>query len=267
MSKVFTPEEVRLGRVPHAEDFRPLADKYRKWLPTRSWFAGAIEFGSVLRGTPSRRSDLDLLIAYREDSGELAREELKDFRTRQGGYVPVNRQLLSTREIQYGMHTLGRGFLAHLEWAAENGGLIGSNPLVGIKLKGRHDARQDLEHYIVRKIRRCRNCDDDSWTEARCRVLENIAMAPTHAARRWLSLNGHADSTLHNKADVVRLLGEHLPSAAEKLRTVLTADAAYAEELNACLARYNRDKYNQALQQLSNHVGDTLVFLEKLSVR
>lgn len=267
MSKVFTPDEVRRGRVPHVEAFTPLANAYRAWLPSQPWFAGGILLGSVLHGTHTRRSDIDLVITYKEGCDPIAMQALKGFRRAQRTLIPVNINLWSENDLKRGQHTIGHGFYSHLTWAVENGGLIGENPLAGIRLKRHHGAKEDLESYILRNVRKLRefSCENgDAWTEAKCHDLGKVGMVPPHAARRWLSLHGHADNTLHKKADVVRLLNEHLPSAANNLRTALVADAAYAEELSTCLIRYDQHRYINALQRLSGHVGGVLVFLKKL---
>lgn len=90
-------------------------------------------------------------------------------------------------------------------------------------------------------------------------------MASVHATRRWLSLHGHADSTLRGKEDVAMLLARHRPSSERKLNELIAADAAYGQALNACLVHYDRGVYLDALGELSRHVGDTTVFLASLT--
>lgn len=267
MSKVFMPEETRNRHVPRVDAFLPLAEAYRAWLPRQYWFVGGILLGSVLQSTHTRRSDIDLFVVFREGYGPIAALALADFRKKHGGFVPVNINLWSKRELGNGVHTIGHGFFAHLKWAEEHGGLIGNNPIPNIVLRHRHRAQSDLVSYIAKKVKRLRefSCEHERWTERRCRTLEDVGMASVHATRRWLSLHGHNDNAFRRKEDAVELLGKHRPASGEKLSTLLAADAAYGRVLDTCLTRYDRGAYLDALGELSRHVGDATVFLASLT--
>ncbi len=267
MSKVFTPEAVRHRNVPDVGAFMPLAEAYRAWLPSQHWFVGGILLGSVLQGTQNHRSDIDLFIMFRKGYGQTATGALSDFRKMHAGFVPVNINLWSEQELRDGIHTIGHGFLTHLKWATENGGLIEKNPISSITLRERHNTRNDLLSYITQKVKKLRefSCEHDRWTERRHHVLEDVGMASIHATRRWLSLHGHTDNELRKKEDAVALLRRHRPASGEKLSVLLAADGAYARTLDACLMRYNHTAYINALGKLSQHVGEATVFLASLT--
>lgn len=269
MSKIFTPKEVRNQHVPRVDAFQPLAKKYQLWLPRQCWFEGGVLLGSVLQGTQTRRSDIDLFVVFTERYGQEATRALANFRRTHAGYIPVNINLWGARELIDGFHTVGHGFLAHLKWAVEHDGLIGgNNPIPHIKLRKRHGAQEDLESYIAKKVKRLRefSCEHGRWTERRCKALEDVGMASVHATRRWLSLHGHADSTLHRKEAVAMLLARYSPSSGEKLRALIAADTAYEVALNDNITnRYDYGAYVRALEELSRHVGDAATFLAGLA--
>ena len=268
MARVFITEAVRRGHVPVVGSFPILAQAYRDWLPGRPWFVGGILLGSVLQGTHNRRSDIDLLVTF-NGKEEPVKEELRTFWMRhRHTHVPVNVNLWHQEEIAEGRHTLRSGFLGHLRWAVENGGLIGSrDPLKRIKLLAHHGPREDLLSYIAQKVRKLRefSCEGGPWTEHRCSALEDVAMASLHATRRWLALRGHPDRGLRTREDAMRLLGEHEERLGRKLRELVNADAAYSVALTAYLNGGERKAYIHALEELGKHVGDATIFLDALS--
>lgn len=269
MGKVFTPQEIRSGHVPSVADFDRLAAQYREWLPSEPWFAGGILAGSVLQGKHNVRSDIDLFVAFLGREAD-ATGALHRFRHLAQGnpYVPVNINLWNVHELERSNHTVGFGFRSHLEWAAAHGGLIGKNPLVHLRLANRHNAREDLASYLAKKIKRLRefSCENDRWTEARCKTLENVAAASLHATRRWLAFRGHSDDDFRNKEDVIARLQEHRADLGNELRTLVDADVTYGKALEKALTQNQNDRkaYTHALEKLSTHTGGASVFLGKL---
>lgn len=269
MAKVFTPDAVRRGHVPKVASFPELARAYRDWLPGRPWFAGGILLGSVLQGTQNQRSDIDLLVAFRDRNQRSVTAELRNFWEQHHRlHIPVNINLWDEKELVNGRHTIGSGFLGHLHWAMQNGGRIGTHdPLARIRLMPRHEITEDLQGYIARKVRKLRefSCESGCWTEVRCSVLEDVGMASLHAARRWLALHGHPDQGLRRREDIGRLIGEYNSGLEQQLKSLLRADASYSAALSQRLEGGDQKSYVHALGELSKHVGDASVFLDALS--
>lgn len=263
MGKIFSWEEIVFKSVPEIKSF----DKVRHELEEKlsaSPFIGGIICGSVLRRNHNTRSDVDCLALYDIRQTELALS-IKQGLVAYANKLNVPLELISVDDCTARnlCHQIGPSFLKHLEWAAENGGIIRENPISHFALT--LDLFQDLKEYIRRKIRMLEK-NLDEWLildiKERCEFLQKIMEAPIYVVRNFLVWQGE-DLGRASKAIVLEKVSDkEWKSFLEKISDL---DILYSEELYRQMRNPDYDSYSTVLSKIEEVAPEVLGFAKSVA--
>ena len=125
MGRIFTWDEVSLGKIPDEDSIEEVADLVHKRLLEEKGVVFAALCGSVVRGDFNIRSDVDCVVvldsAY-ESQVRKVTNSLSVFAREL--YVPVNFIPCDVQIAATGFHHLGPAFVRHVESSIQAGGLI-----------------------------------------------------------------------------------------------------------------------------------------------
>jgi len=125
MGRVFSPEEIETGAVPHAANFTAAAEFLLDTIAETNvdddtpYTVGTLVFGSTTTGTATPRSDLDVLIAYHDDYHKPRSSALMHYRgifqnIKDMFHVPVESTVESNMTLVSGSHSIDDIFLQTL---------------------------------------------------------------------------------------------------------------------------------------------------------
>lgn len=186
MGRIFSFDEIHNGLVPSPEDF--LEAKQRafdslEFLVAKGDIIGAMAFGSVAKGTPSERSDFDLLVITPGNDQNDGLDEIVQS-IRQDTRVGIEPVVLPEKFARTGFHCIDSCFLLHLRGITPSGNTVGRNP-VSILTPPSLPITRVHEQYLIQKLRKLREGRFASEAD-RQRYLQRALEAPMNTGRRTL---------------------------------------------------------------------------------
>lgn len=261
MGKIFTFDEIENGLVPNPDKFATakiqVIDSLRQ-LVTTGEVVGAIVFGSVAKGSPSERSDFDLLVITPQEPVNNHISEIMSavFNDTNVAIEPI---IIPEGLARRGMHTIDESFAIHIKQIPTETNLVGKNPsevLVPFNLP----LLKVHEQYLAQKLRRLREGMFTRSKVDRQRVLQRALEAPVNTGRRTLQALhrlGATEMTLldDGKPYVINLFREVFGNTplVDDFNLILQQDARYTQLLKDTLnGNVGRDEYDRELNNLSN---------------
>lgn len=244
MGKIFSYSEIEEGRVPTTSDFSLAKDLAFSALTSsisRNEVSGAAVFGSVAKGTPSERSDFDLLVITQEEKPLDTVVEAFDliYQRTNVGIEPI---IIPDALARRGFHTMDASFYIHLQKTLNAENVVGTNPL-DIMVPFDLSLTKVHEQYLIQKLRRLREGIFTHSQADKYRVLQRALEAPINTGRRTLQALyelGSLEEPLvdDGKASVKRLFGEMFTGTTlgEGFNTLIQRDDSYTTLLRAALA-------------------------------
>lgn len=257
MGRVFRYSDVAAKRIPQDADFR--AGKADIWQTMQECedVIGAIVAGSIIHGTHNLRSDIDLVIYYRDTAA--ARQAIAGLRQRCADrHLDLAIILVDTVIAQTRFHTISYGFYQHLSNVVQQGGLIKQNFLPLLRTDY-YDAYTDASEYLSFKLRYVGKAIDDLHTvdmedKRHIEVLTKGLEVAVNSVRSLLDLKG-VELVDDSKAGVIQAYKRLAPAGlSELLEKLVEVDRAYTQILKQQLEAPNREVYAQHIQ----FIADTL---------
>lgn len=259
MGKIFNYEDIKNHRVPTRDDFmeaRSLALISLGELARSGGIYGAKAFGSVANGTPSERSDFDLLIVTERDD---AIHELKSIfeaihANTKVGIEPI---VIARNFAERGFHSVDLFFLQHIQALPNEGNLAGYDPMevmkpIDLPMTKIH------EQYLTQKVRRLREGIFAYSETDKCRVLQRALEAPINVGRRIMQVLAEigypTEITDDRKPAVAKVFretfaGTNLVSGFDSL---FAQDGQYTDCLRATMkGTVSKDEYESTVQDLA----------------
>lgn len=261
MGKIFLFDEIQNGLVPKPDNFavakRQAFDGLQQ-LVTKDEVVGAMVFGSVAKGTPSERSDFDLLVITR---GKKPLGDMKDvfdfifYSTR----VEIEPIIIPETLAEKGFHTMDESFFIHLRNVPDQGNVIGTPPLDIVTPSG-FPIIKVHEQYLMQKLRRLREGIFTHSEVDEYRVLQRALEAPINTGRRTLQALGALgalDAQLldDGKIGVKNLFREVFRNTPlrEGFDALIQRDEAYTTLLRSALSGdVSRQEYQDEVRALAN---------------
>jgi len=187
MGKVYSWSAITEQGIPSPRDFenaRQQALSKLSQLVEYGLIYGARIFGSVARGNPSIRSDLDLLVVFEND---IAREELRKIfhdvykETR----VIVESTALKRELVDLGFHTIDPTFLEHFQYILKEGNIVGNDPLNLVRPQ-EGNVLNLHQQYLSQKLKRLTDGLLTPTKEEQLKILQRALEAPVNVGRRML---------------------------------------------------------------------------------
>ncbi|TAK88894.1 hypothetical protein EPO04_02135 [Patescibacteria group bacterium] len=257
MGRVFRYSEVVAKRVPQDADFR--AGKQDIWQTVEGCedIIGAIVAGSIIHGTHNLRSDIDLVIYYRDTAS--ARQAIAGLRQRCADrHLDLAVILVDTIIAQTRFHTISYGFYQHLSNVVQQGGLIKQNFLPLLRTDF-YNAYGDAAEYLSFKLRYVGKAIDDLTSvdmedKRHIEVLTKGLEVAVNSVRSLLDLKG-VELVDDSKAGVIKAYRKLAPvELSQLLERLVEVDRSYTIMLKQQLGNPNREVYAQHIQ----HIADTL---------
>lgn len=268
MGRIFSWKEIVEGKVPTILDFDIVSGTTRDRLTENDRVIGGLFLGSVLRGDFTNRSDVDVLVVYKED---LFYELAELISLAKKHCVPLQIIPLEIEIAKRGIHTLNEGnFLSHLEWAARNGGIIKENPLRFIKSTRNRPEIVLRNTFKVISTNVAKSIGELYFYEGEKKMilLAKLLEAPMHIVRQIVWYKGKENpEESEEKAIQFYLETVEDPLLTQLLREILSLDERYSEILEEILSKdskgcYKR-RYNDFLHRIENTCPKILIFVER----
>ncbi len=276
MGKIYNYSEIEQGRIPRQRDFLTAKAEVRynlSRLSAEGETYGAKIFGSVAKGTPRIRSDLDLLIIInKEDATDYLKMMFDDIHRETN--VEIDPIVIAKPFAERGMHSIDVLFLRHIASIPDEGNVMGNNPL-GILRPFNLSPAKVHEQYLAQKIRRLREGIFTYSETDRTRVLQRALEAPVNVGRRTLqtlSDLGLRNETSENdsKATVIRTFRDsfrNIPSLTDGFNTLLDKDRAYLSLLSEAMLGLGQEEYNLAVSSLAREsIPQAIAWTSELSM-
>ena len=265
MSRIFSPEELAMGKVPMTRDFElSLRYIHLTMQEEKTGLIAGLHFGSThpKRNDLDITSDIDLLVVYDDewkDYAYSAMMKMVSFAANRN--VPLQIIPFSRNITEGGFHTIGEDFAHHLNWAALHGGVINKNPMDFIVP---HTTRWDASAYVMGKLSsilkgfvRHSNMSE----EERRTYLRKVLDVPSYLGRKVLWEIGeklYVDSKSQVQEAYDRLVGGR---AAYLFREIQSAKASYNKNVQE---NYNSrtSGYEFFLLSLENQILNVIELLE-----
>jgi predicted nucleotidyltransferase len=260
--RFFTWREIRDGRTPHAEAFTQVVRRCREEVAYLPRSTGAVICGSYLMGQVQSWSDLDVVVGF-EGADPTSRMQvwtrlraMKRYATTL--HVPLSLVPVDLGCARGGHHNLSIGFYNHVCWAADNGGLLGANPLPSIGVMDSPSYRRREAHaYLAQsldKLMKHAALMGSQTARERNQGRSQAMDKPFHALRRIADARGHDCSHL-GRAEIAHYAQTFLlKREAARYGVLLTYLARYREHLREVLmvpiGEHTRDQQHRHQQFL-----------------
>lgn len=187
MGRVFSYQEIINGHVPTPLDFQGAQKDVREKLSdliNAGEVVGGMFYGSVTKGTPGIRSDIDLLVITADHevvSGltQMASDTLRKFD------VPLEIEAIPEDLAQIGSHTIDAGFYHHLLQCGDQEFILGADPREILKIR-KVQQKEVHQDYLDAKMRRLREGLFTQSDDEYLRVLQRALEVPIAVGRRTL---------------------------------------------------------------------------------
>ncbi len=238
MGRFFTGLDLFEGRVPTPSAFRDAERLVVDELGGKEVVSAAV-FGSVVTGTHSARSDLDVVVVTKAGVGwRFHQNRLATLRQRAlARHVPLQLVVLDADQAARPGNGIGPGLRAHLRAGARR--LVGDQDPSAYLTAPDDDVQAEAWAYLGRKRNRLQQ-DAYAWRSMgwaeRVRALERVTDGPVHLARKVVHL---MEDRLHtDRRAVMDAFGEvadahNAHEAADLLARVADASHRYAERVFA----------------------------------
>ncbi|HET9641709.1 MAG TPA: nucleotidyltransferase domain-containing protein [Candidatus Paceibacterota bacterium] len=262
MGKVFTWDELRLGRIPALENFKKVQAMIRATILDTPAIVSALLFGSVVRGDYTIRSDVDCVVLYRHGSQEAALAATNEIAfAAQELHVPLNFVPCDTILARTRLHHLGTAFRQHLRSSIDAGGLIKGDLMKS--LVATVSQRHEIESYLKMKaysIQESMMQTSAMSDERMAAFLKKALEAPVHVARKMLMYNDVLDGD--SVQDVQERFREVMsPSLADRLDKLIELDRWYSAALESQMHCPSREHYDLTIEHLEEATPEVLDFL------
>lgn len=250
MSKIYTNDEVRQGRVPRNLDvFQEFYEDTARVLESSEGIIGAILGGSVATNSHTLASDIDGLIIVDDHQLEAARKSTAAIYDRASWYhIPLDLIILRQSIAITPLHPVAPDYATALRQATTEVGCIKQDPLA--LLAPHHmSAHEDAVSYISRKLSKFeRGLSGDTCTEAsRFEFLEEILNTPIHVARRLLDVRD-VRLVRGTAVEVQQAIAATNERVERRLATIMQLRQAYSQCLLSGKRAYNDSRYTAMLQ-------------------
>ncbi len=263
MGRVFTPTELAKRQWPHPSEFTRILSTTDGALKEARSIVATLIFGSLCYEGDDLRSDIDWLVIYHDKKAHEARELLTTLaQAAREAYVPLDLLILSKRQAEKGVHSIGPLFLGHLAKVEKSGGHKGQ-PLQLIKPTGitaYHETQLYLGHKLASLEKQSVNLN---WEDEKALVtlLQKALEAPIQVARKVMSTLTGVE--LGGKKEVLSEYSARFGDQTNHaLRELVNADRHYDNELKVLRRDYSDEKYRQLLRELLDEVPRVLDFLQ-----
>lgn len=259
MGKIYTYAELEQGLVPKPSSFSQAKKQTLESLSSfvnQGEISGAMAFGSVAKGSPSERSDFDLLVIT-ENGTNLTPIKAAFDEVYQDTKVAVEPIIIPRELAEHGFHTMDKAFYFHLKQIPPEGNIVGTPPLDIMKPFDLPLSRVH-EQYLIQKLRRLREGIFTYSITDEYRVLQRALEAPVNTGRRTLQALydiGALDNPLENdsKASVITRFKEVFAGTQllNGYDSIISSDRGYTNLLMEALSgNTSRNEYEQTVSQL-----------------
>lgn len=260
MGKLFSFAEIQQGMVPNRDDFRTAKTTVMHGLKqavTDGEILGGLVYGSVAKGTPSERSDFDLLvITPSEKHPEVFNDLLNGifYATR----ISIEPVVIPEDLARKGIHTIDESFYLHLKNSTMDENIAGQNP-TDMLVPYSMPLIKVHEQYLAQKMRRLREGMFTHSETDKLRVLQRALEAPINTGRRTLQAF-HALGVTNElpdddgKGEVINSCNRLFKDSGliNNFNTLLFQDAYYTELLRETVKKNIREEeYNREINELS----------------
>jgi predicted nucleotidyltransferase len=263
MGKLFSPGEIRNGLVPTTADFFSAKSYILDGLESlvqEGSVIGATVFGSIAKGTPSVRSDFDLLVITESEAVTPHLKDLCDF-VDEKTHIGVDPIHIPRDLAAQGLHTIDRSFTTHLRDVPTTGNTVGIPPLELLKP---HPMPLPQVHsqYLIQKLRKLRRGLYSGSEEDRLRVMQRALEAPINTGRRTLQVLSYLGAGGYSPQDdgkqsVIRDFRSMFGDSAllNGFNDLVHRDSLYTLTLSEALSgKISLDEYAGELHRLSQEV-------------
>lgn len=276
MGKIYEFSEIANRRIPHPSDFleakRAVLDRL-SLLSESGEICGAKVFGSVAKGTPSERSDFDLIVITRRDSSLGYLQKLfQDVRVRTNvGIEPI---IIQKKFATEGTHSVDELFLDHIRSIPNEGNLVGQDPSILLQSNRDLSPAMVYKQYLIQKLRRF-NEGFIAYSEAdRCKVLQRALEEPVNLGRRTLQILPHFAYPVKmdddGKQNVIRLFRETFKrtNLVSGFDSLLAQDEDYTKYLKETLqycGPLDQRGYEAKLNELNKCIPQALAWTGEMA--
>jgi hypothetical protein len=249
MGRVYSPEAVDAGHVPKAHEFQPAAKMLLELLDGTHLqedadvpkLHGALVLGSVALGRPDRRSDINVIIAYRGDKGPS--EAITYYQSifdeiDTNFHTPIEPSIYHHAELLGGRHTIDPLEMLHLKQVPKEWH-VGKNPVKAV-----HDNRLTYYTAVSQYAAQLRSMFSDALLmtdrEIDYRVFHHALDVPIALGRKCLQVLGaqgvveQGEYANASKKAIIRALGDVIvmPDLRELIIRQTALDRMYTMQLD-----------------------------------
>lgn len=259
MGRIFSWEEIIEGKIPRSVDFKIAGQRVEVEICTNDKIVGALFFGSILRNDLTVQSDIDVLILYRGNIIKDLRELVFMAKLQ---FVPLQIIPLKVKIANRGIHTFNEGeFFSHLQWAAENGGVVKANPLRFIRIRKTEPKRVLERTFQVILGQTMRGICELSYYEGEKRMilLSKLLEAPMHIVRAVIWYKGAKNPAETNEKTIkfyCKIVKKK--KLIELLQEILGVQKEYSEILERILKQKDRRPYEKKYEAILKKIEKTL---------
>jgi hypothetical protein len=173
-------------------------------------------------------------------------------------HISLGSAFVTEEELQSGLHTLGPGYVVHLKWAAQSGGLLVGNP--ASLSKAPWDAREDALQYLRWKTRKARTMlalptsmqGGEVWYND---WLSDILTIYRHVARRVAEVHEFREDDVRSTMSIDQFFMS-LPLPIEVFtgyKQLSGLRQIYLDELHSQINLPNEERWQEMVETVENH--------------
>ena len=266
MPKVFSPTELRDGKIPSLADFLLTAEQIHFALNACDGVIGGFVYGSVFHGTHDIQSDIDLFVLLLREKEEGVFAEIQKLQgLAKSKSIPFEIVAIDQKTAESSANYIGPQFVHHLTLAAADNKLIKSNPFKRVMLHP-IDQKDDALNYFQNRFRMM----NKGYTQTGCDLrdeklyvfLQNVLQLPMHVARVVLY---HCNIRLgkdSNREVMKKYFDITSREAYNLFFQLLVINNRYQNQLREEITKgYDEERYCKAIKELIEGVPLFLKFL------
>lgn len=277
MGRVFSYDEIVGGHVPTPLDFKnatAFISGELSMLVDSGELIGGLFYGSVAKGTPNPRSDIDLIVITRDHAipyhlAEMARDARIEFD------VPLEVEAIPQDLAAIGSHTIDAGFFHHLQDCAREDTIIGQDPRTILRI--RRETQSEIHtDYIDAKLRRLREGFFTASPAEQRKILQRALEAPIAIGRRTLIAMGipliddagRPDDGKHNVEKLFQYYFKETP-VFDGFKQGLQNDRDYSKlVMDTILGNVTRHEYDRQVEGdgMTTKIQDALKWTSEMSI-
>lgn len=278
MGKISSYDEIASGRVTNPEVFDIATDIYSEMIDigiNDGTIHGGFIFGSVARGTQSRRSDFDGKIALasgKPENYEAAKGIINGIKQVCGEEMPMQIEAFPVSYLRNGTHGIERLFGQHL--ISCDLIVIGPKPEEYITFEEIPPAKDILAAYLSRKISKLKvsesQCIEESLQQGGLQRMVELPIAIARKAIQALTEERLYSTTMGSGSDkkLIAELGHELLAnfgISDEYDSLLDADARVTQMLeDAITGKISRYEYNWMISDLHAKLPGAITWLNQV---